>query len=164
MIILVSCPTATVDGIVCSMLSGFCDSILSGFCDSVLSGFCDVILARVYEQEILDTLAGATSTPIISGLSDMYHPLQILADFMTLQVTRHTTRTAYRCGLHWHCQYIPVRLLYNIYNVFTILLACEYHYSVIECISACLPIQLHLIGSCINNVLFISIYVFHMWL
>ncbi|KAK2158489.1 hypothetical protein NP493_1793g00004, partial [Ridgeia piscesae] len=51
----------------------------------VISRFCDVVLARVYGQEILDTLAEEASIPIISGLSDMYHPLQILADFLTLQ-------------------------------------------------------------------------------
>uniref|UniRef100_A0A8D3CFM3 ornithine carbamoyltransferase n=1 Tax=Scophthalmus maximus TaxID=52904 RepID=A0A8D3CFM3_SCOMX len=37
----------------------------------VLSGFCDIVLAA--------------SVPIINGLSDLYHPIQILADFLTLQ-------------------------------------------------------------------------------
>lgn len=45
------------------------------------------MLARVFGQEILDTLAQQASVPIISGLSDMYHPLQTLADLMTLQVS-----------------------------------------------------------------------------
>ena len=52
----------------------------------VLSGFCDLILARVYGQEILDELSVEASVPVISGLSDTYHPLQILADFQTLEV------------------------------------------------------------------------------
>ncbi len=52
----------------------------------VLSRFCDLILARVYGQEILDELAHEASVPIISGLSDTYHPLQILADLLTLEV------------------------------------------------------------------------------
>ncbi|XP_031569817.1 ornithine carbamoyltransferase, mitochondrial-like [Actinia tenebrosa] len=51
----------------------------------VLSGFCDLILARVYGQDDLDTLASVSSVPVISGLSDMYHPLQTLADLQTLQ-------------------------------------------------------------------------------
>ncbi|KAI0243186.1 Ornithine carbamoyltransferase, mitochondrial [Lamellibrachia satsuma] len=51
----------------------------------VISRFCDAVLARVYGQEILDTLATEASIPVISGLSDKYHPLQILADFLTLQ-------------------------------------------------------------------------------
>ena len=52
----------------------------------VLSGFVDVILARVYAQDTLDQLAEEASVPVISGLSDTYHPLQTLADLMTLQV------------------------------------------------------------------------------
>ena len=46
----------------------------------------DIILARVYGQDFLDELANEASIPVISGLSDLLHPLQILADFMTLQV------------------------------------------------------------------------------
>ena len=46
----------------------------------------DIILARVYGQDFLDELADEASIPVISGLSDLLHPLQILADFMTLQV------------------------------------------------------------------------------
>ncbi|KAK3773357.1 hypothetical protein RRG08_023237 [Elysia crispata] len=51
----------------------------------VLSGMADIILARVYGQDFLDELADEASIPVISGLSDLLHPLQILADFMTLQ-------------------------------------------------------------------------------
>ena len=52
----------------------------------VLSRMSDVILARVYAQEDLQVLADESPVPVISGLSDLYHPLQILADFMTIQV------------------------------------------------------------------------------
>ena len=45
-----------------------------------------MVLARVYGQEILDELALEASVPVISGLSDTYHPLQILADLLTLEV------------------------------------------------------------------------------
>ncbi|CAL9690072.1 unnamed protein product [Knipowitschia caucasica] len=51
----------------------------------VLSGLCDIVLARVYSHATLEDLAKDTSIPIINGLSDMYHPIQILADFLTLQ-------------------------------------------------------------------------------
>lgn len=51
----------------------------------VLSTMSDAILARVYDQKDLEIMADEASIPVISGLSDMYHPLQILADFMTLQ-------------------------------------------------------------------------------
>ncbi|ELT88040.1 hypothetical protein CAPTEDRAFT_178077 [Capitella teleta] len=51
----------------------------------VLSGFVDIILARVYAQQTLDELAAEGSIPVVSGLSDTYHPLQTLADLLTLQ-------------------------------------------------------------------------------
>ena len=48
-----------------------------------------MILARVYGQDILEDLALEASIPVISGLSDTYHPLQILADLLTIEVSRH---------------------------------------------------------------------------
>lgn len=53
---------------------------------SVLSGLCDIVLARVYSHSTLEELQKGASIPIINGLSDLYHPIQILADFLTLQV------------------------------------------------------------------------------
>lgn len=52
----------------------------------VLSGLCDIVLARVYSHSTLEELHKEASIPIINGLSDLYHPIQILADFLTLQV------------------------------------------------------------------------------
>ncbi|KAJ8013446.1 hypothetical protein DPEC_G00053360 [Dallia pectoralis] len=51
----------------------------------VLSGLCDIILARVYSHTTLEELVKESSIPIVNGLSDLYHPIQILADFLTLQ-------------------------------------------------------------------------------
>ncbi|XP_029096790.1 ornithine carbamoyltransferase, mitochondrial isoform X3 [Monodon monoceros] len=51
----------------------------------VLSSMTDAVLARVYKQSDLDILAKEASIPIINGLSDLYHPIQILADYLTLQ-------------------------------------------------------------------------------
>lgn len=55
-------------------------------CHSVLSSMTDAVLARVYKQSDLDLLAKEASIPIVNGLSDLYHPIQILADYLTLQV------------------------------------------------------------------------------
>lgn len=52
----------------------------------VLSGFLDIVLARVYRHKDLQVLASEGSIPVINGLSEVYHPLQALADFLTLQV------------------------------------------------------------------------------
>jgi len=50
-----------------------------------LSRYVDVIMARVYEHDTLEKLADNANVPIINGLSDLYHPCQILADFMTIK-------------------------------------------------------------------------------
>ena len=42
-------------------------------------------MARVYDHELLENLAEHSSVPIINGLSDTFHPCQILADFMTIK-------------------------------------------------------------------------------
>ncbi len=51
----------------------------------VLSRFNDIILARVYEHSDVETLAKEGTVPVINALSDKYHPLQILADFMAIK-------------------------------------------------------------------------------
>ena len=50
-----------------------------------LSGYTDCIMARVYDHEMLEKLAEHSSVPVINGLSDSFHPCQILADFMTIK-------------------------------------------------------------------------------
>jgi len=50
-----------------------------------LSRYVDVIMARVYDHDILDELSQYASIPVINGLSDLYHPCQILADLMTIK-------------------------------------------------------------------------------
>jgi ornithine carbamoyltransferase len=50
-----------------------------------LSRYSDCIMARVYEHELLEKLSKHASVPVINGLSDSFHPCQILADFMTIK-------------------------------------------------------------------------------
>ena len=50
----------------------------------VLSRYVDGIMARVYSQDDLIELASHGSVPVINGLSDMYHPVQILSDLYTI--------------------------------------------------------------------------------
>ena len=51
----------------------------------VLSRYVNVIMARVYDHKSLETLARYASIPVINGLSDSFHPCQILADLMTIK-------------------------------------------------------------------------------
>lgn len=50
-----------------------------------LSRYTDCIMARVYDHSILEKLSESSSVPVINGLSDSFHPCQILADFMTIK-------------------------------------------------------------------------------
>lgn len=52
---------------------------------NVLARFNDVILARVFGHEDVVELAKYSSVPVINALSHLHHPLQTLADLMTLQ-------------------------------------------------------------------------------
>ena len=52
---------------------------------SVLARFNDVILARVFGHADVVDLAKYADVPVINALSDLHHPLQTLADLMTLQ-------------------------------------------------------------------------------
>ncbi len=51
----------------------------------VLSRFNDLILARVFDHSNIEELAKHSSVPVINALSDTFHPLQILADYLTIQ-------------------------------------------------------------------------------
>ncbi|MFL6492398.1 MAG: ornithine carbamoyltransferase [Nitrososphaera sp.] len=50
-----------------------------------LSLYLDCIMARVYDHKDVQRLARSASVPVINGLSDLFHPCQILADLMTIQ-------------------------------------------------------------------------------
>ncbi len=51
----------------------------------VLSRYVNAIMARVYDHKSLEILARHASIPVINGLSDSFHPCQILADLMTIK-------------------------------------------------------------------------------
>lgn len=51
----------------------------------VLQGYCHAILIRTFDDSFIEKLIKAANIPVINGLSDLFHPCQILADIMTLQ-------------------------------------------------------------------------------
>ncbi|MBQ2420900.1 MAG: ornithine carbamoyltransferase, partial [Clostridia bacterium] len=51
----------------------------------VLSGMYDGIEYRGFGQKIVEELAKYASVPVWNGLTDEYHPTQILADFLTIK-------------------------------------------------------------------------------
>lgn len=50
-----------------------------------LSRYTDCVMARVYDHKLLEQFSENATIPIINGLSDTFHPCQILADFMTIK-------------------------------------------------------------------------------
>ena len=55
-----------------------------------LSRYVNAILARVYEHETIEELAKNATVPVINGLSNLFHPCQILADLMTIKEKKKT--------------------------------------------------------------------------
>ncbi len=51
----------------------------------VLSRFCDVMAVRTFAQKELNEYAHWASIPVINALTDLEHPCQALADFLTMQ-------------------------------------------------------------------------------
>ena len=51
----------------------------------VLDRYLDILAVRTFKQEDLETFASYAQIPIINALSDLEHPCQILADFLTIE-------------------------------------------------------------------------------
>ena len=51
----------------------------------VLSRYCDALAIRTFNQSDLEEYAKWSSIPVINALTDMEHPCQALADFMTIK-------------------------------------------------------------------------------
>ncbi len=49
----------------------------------VISRMSDLVMIRTFEQEIIERFAGHSRVPVINGLTNEYHPCQILADIYT---------------------------------------------------------------------------------
>ncbi len=51
----------------------------------VLSRYCDVLAIRTFSQEELEEYARWSTIPVINALTDLEHPCQALADYLTIQ-------------------------------------------------------------------------------
>lgn len=49
----------------------------------VISRMCDIIMIRTFGQKIIDRFAAYSRVPVINGLTNEYHPCQVLADVFT---------------------------------------------------------------------------------
>ena len=50
----------------------------------VISSMCDMVMIRTFEHSMIEEFASYSKVPVINGLTDTYHPVQLLADYMTL--------------------------------------------------------------------------------
>lgn len=50
----------------------------------VISSMCDMVMIRTFEHSMIEEFASYSKVPIINGLTDSYHPVQLLADYMTM--------------------------------------------------------------------------------
>jgi len=50
----------------------------------VLSRYVDGIMVRTFEQTRIEKMAATSRVPVINGLTDLYHPCQVLADLLTV--------------------------------------------------------------------------------
>jgi ornithine carbamoyltransferase len=50
----------------------------------VMSRYCDGVMIRTYGQDIVEEFAKYSSVPVINGLTDLFHPCQIMADIFTV--------------------------------------------------------------------------------
>jgi ornithine carbamoyltransferase len=51
----------------------------------IISGFCDAMIIRTFAQSDVDELGANSTIPIINGLTDVDHPTQLLADWVTIR-------------------------------------------------------------------------------
>ena len=50
----------------------------------VMSRYCDGVMIRTFGQEIVEEFAKYSDVPVINGLTDLFHPCQIMADLQTV--------------------------------------------------------------------------------
>lgn len=50
----------------------------------VMARYCDGVMIRTFGQEIVEEFARYSTAPVINGLTDLFHPCQIMADLLTV--------------------------------------------------------------------------------
>lgn len=51
----------------------------------IISGYCDAMIVRTFAQSDVDELGAHASIPVINALTDVDHPTQLLADWLTIR-------------------------------------------------------------------------------
>lgn len=64
-----------------------------------ISRYCDIIMARLFNQKDIEALAQNSSIPVINGLTDTFHPCQILSDILTIYEKKNKLKGLKLCYL-----------------------------------------------------------------
>jgi len=51
----------------------------------VISRMVDMVMIRTYSQKKIEEFAAYSKVPVINGLTDEYHPVQLMADYLTMR-------------------------------------------------------------------------------
>lgn len=65
----------------------------------VMSRYVDGIMIRTFSQESVEELARWSSIPVINGLTDLYHPCQVMADLFTVIEHKENYRDLIYCWI-----------------------------------------------------------------
>ena len=65
-----------------------------------LSLYLNCIVARVFSHNDIEKLSKYSTVPVINGLSDLFHPCQILSDMLTILEHKKKLRDI-TLALHW---------------------------------------------------------------
>jgi len=65
----------------------------------VMARYCDGIMIRTYSQDAVEEFAEQCYVPVINGLTDMYHPCQLMADLFTVSEHKQDYRNLKYCWI-----------------------------------------------------------------
>ncbi|MBN1959171.1 MAG: ornithine carbamoyltransferase [Desulfuromonadales bacterium] len=63
----------------------------------VMARYCDGIIIRTYSHQAVEEFAELCYVPVINGLTDLYHPCQVMADLFTVSEHRENLRDLTYC-------------------------------------------------------------------
>jgi ornithine carbamoyltransferase len=64
-----------------------------------MARYVDGVMIRTYSQEAVEEFARYSSVPVINGLTDLYHPCQLMADLFTVSEHRKNYRELAYCWI-----------------------------------------------------------------
>ena len=64
-----------------------------------MARYVDGVMIRTYSQQAVEEFAGFSTVPVINGLTDSYHPCQLMADLFTVSEHRQSYRELSYCWI-----------------------------------------------------------------